>query len=105
MRRGMDYAELLAFQLKLAQLPLPVREFKPFPDRKFRIDCAYPDRLIAIEVDGGEWVVGRHSRGSGMSKDNEKCNRLTAEGWSVFKFVGSDVKSGAAVNFLEGVLR
>jgi very-short-patch-repair endonuclease len=100
-----DYADLLTMLVKALGLPAPVREFRPFPDRKWRIDCAWPDRLVAIEVDGGEWTAGRHSRGKGMQSDCEKANRLTLNGWSVFRLTGSQVNSGYGATLVEQILR
>lgn len=105
MRATTDLADILALHVRAIRLPEAVREFKPFPDRRFRIDLAWPDRLMAVECDGGEWTVGRHSRGTGMQSDNEKCNRLTLEGWSVFRVTGAQVRSGYAVALIERALR
>lgn len=99
-----DYADMLAFQLKASDLPRPEREYQPFPDRRFRLDCAWPDRRLFVECDGGEFlrVVGRRHGGA---KDCERWNLLTLAGWRGFRFVGSQVKSGEAVDILARVLK
>jgi len=99
----LDLADVLHGQIRALRLPDPVRELRPFADRRFRLDLAWVDRLLFAEVDGGEWMGGRHGRGAGMARDCEKWNRLTAEGWTGFRFTGSMVRSGEAVNFLEQV--
>lgn len=53
--------------------------------RKWRFDYAIPNEKIALEVDGGVWVGGRHTTGSGFTKDVEKFNTAAALGWLVFK--------------------
>jgi hypothetical protein len=53
-------------------VPAPEAEFKFAPDRKWRFDFCWSPQRIALEVDGGIWVGGRHTRGSGFAKDMEK---------------------------------
>jgi len=47
-------------------------EYRFHPERKWRFDYAWEAQLVALEVEGGCWVNGRHSRGSGKIKDMEK---------------------------------
>lgn len=98
-----DYADQLQFQLKATGLPLPVREFQPFSDRQFRLDCAWPDRRLFVECDGGEWLraVGRRHGGA---SDCARWNALVLAGWRGLRFVGSQVKSGYALDVLTAVL-
>jgi very-short-patch-repair endonuclease len=81
------------------------REWKPFLDRKNKIDFAYLRLKIAIEVEGGTWSGGRHTRGAGFENDCRKYNRLTLEGWRVFRFTADMVNSGEAIQVIEQVLR
>lgn len=57
--------------------------------RKWRFDYAIPEHRIAIEIDGGVWMDGggRHTRGSGWIKDQEKLNEAAAQGWRVMHFL------------------
>jgi hypothetical protein len=82
------------------------------PTRKWRIDVAVPSlefnlqgetiRLLAIEINGGAWSRGRHTRGSGYVKDMEKLNMLTELGWRVLQFTPQQVRDGSA---LEQIVR
>lgn len=63
-----------------------VAEHKFHPVRKWRMDYACPALKICIEIDGGIFIGGRHSRPIGMLKDNEKFNTAASMGWVVLKF-------------------
>lgn len=95
---------VLAAQIVALRLPQAARELQLVPGRQFRTDLAWPDRLIFAEVDGGEWTQGRHGRGRGMQEDSVKWNALTLEGWTGFRFVGSQVRNGYAAQVLEQAL-
>lgn len=69
------------------------QEYRFHPVRKWRLDFADPVCKIGVEIEGGTWVMGRHSRGSGYAKDCEKYNELAASGWRVFRY--TSVKSMA----------
>lgn len=66
------------------------REVRVCPERRWRADFAWPERRIFFEIDGGEFVFGRHSRRLGA--DAEKLNWAQIIGWQMFKFPTSLVK-------------
>jgi len=96
--------ELFARQVQACRLPTPTRELSPISGRRWRIDFAWPEHLLAVEIEGGTWVAGRHSRGSGFAKDCEKYNALQMAGWTVLRFTGDQVESGQAINVAEQAL-
>lgn len=67
-------------------VPIPEKEYKFHPSRKWRLDYAWPDTKLAVEIEGAIWINGRHTRGSGFSKDMEKYNTLTLWGWHLLRF-------------------
>lgn len=69
-----------------------VSEHKGIPNRKFRFDCANPSQKIAIEIEGGLWIRGRHNRPIGMGQDMEKYNLATLEGWKVLRYSPETLK-------------
>lgn len=71
--------------LKLEQIPLPVPEYRFHDARKWRTDYAWPQWKVALEVEGGAWTNGRHTRGSGFLRDMEKYNELAALGWRLIR--------------------
>jgi very-short-patch-repair endonuclease len=62
-------------------LPRPIPEYQCHPTRKWRSDFAWPEYKLTLEIDGGIWINGRHTRGAGWLKDTEKLNTLAAMGW------------------------
>ncbi len=100
-----DYAEALLFQLQLSGLPTPQREFLFHHKRKWRFDIAWPDLLIAVEIEGGIWVGGRHVRGEGYEADCEKYNAAQLDGWMVLRFTPGMLKGGKAAAMIEKVLQ
>ena len=66
-------------------------EYKFHDTRKFRFDFAFPLYKVAVEIEGGVWSKGRHTRGSGFIKDMEKYNLATSMGWSILRYTPSDL--------------
>lgn len=62
-----------------------VREYKFHPVRRWRFDYAIPSHKVAIEVEGGVWTQGRHTRPKGFLGDMEKYNTATAMGWRILR--------------------
>jgi hypothetical protein len=102
---ALDYSEALAFQLQLAGLPIPQREFIFHKRRKWRFDLAWPELLIAVEVEGGVWVGGRHVRAEGYEADCEKYNEAQLSGWMVLRFTPGMIKQGKAGGIIEKAIR
>lgn len=70
----------------------------------WRFDLAWPAALLAVEVDGGGWVNGRHSRGAGMESDCAKFSLAVALGWRVMRVTPRQVKDGRALRWVERAL-
>jgi hypothetical protein len=64
---------------------MPLIEHKFHPTRKWRFDYAWEDYRIALEVEGGVWVGGRHTSGAGFVKDMEKYNEAACLGWRIIR--------------------
>ena len=82
----------------------PVREHQ-FCARKWRFDFAWPERKLAVEVEGGTRSgKSRHSRGDGFEKDAAKYNRAARDGWTVLRYSTRMVTDGTAINEVLEVL-
>ena len=106
---GMVYKESagefeLTLQMKLAGLTGWAREYRFDPVRMWRIDFAWPQIRLAVEVDGGNWSGGRHVRGAGFAKDAEKQNAMTLAGWHLLRYTTEMVKTGVAVQQITDML-
>jgi len=97
--------DTLMAMIKLVKLPEPVREYRFHDKRRWRFDFAYPDKQIAIEVEGGVFKQGRHTRGTGYTKDCEKYNAAAENGWRVFRYTTAQVNQGLAIEQLKRVLQ
>lgn len=89
--------EWLAKQLELTGLGGFEREYRFHPTRRWRFDFAWPDKKLAVEVEGGTWTQGRHNRGGGFEKDLEKYGEAMLLGWNVYRCSTGMVKSGKAL--------
>jgi very-short-patch-repair endonuclease len=83
----------LVLPMLLSVSPDAVAEFKFHPSRKWRADFAMPGAKILIEIDGGVWSGGRHTRGSGFIGDMEKLNAAACLGYRVLRYTPQDCKA------------
>ena len=98
--------ESLATLLRWHGLPAPQREY-PFAKelgRRFRADFAYPDAHLLIEVDGGSFVAGRHSRGTGFELDAEKASLAATLGYRVIRVTPRHIADGRAITWIKAAL-
>lgn len=77
------------------------QEYKFHPKRKWRADFFITGTKILVEVEGGIWNGGRHTRGKGYLGDMEKYNEAAAMGYTVLRFSTEQVKSGLALKKIE----
>lgn len=63
-------------------------EFKFHPTRKWKVDFCDIGNKIAVEIEGGAWSQGRHTRGAGFVKDAGKYNQLTVSGYRLLRYTG-----------------
>lgn len=83
------------------------KDFKPEPEfnfsGRFRFDWAFSDVKIAVEVDGGNMMVRRVTKGRNAGRlipvgghvqesDYKKLNRAASLGWLVFRFTPGMLK-------------
>jgi len=69
-----------------------VGEYRFSPLRRWRFDIALPSYKIAVEIEGGIHVGGRHVRGKGYAEDCEKYRAAVLLGWRVLRYTAQDAK-------------
>jgi hypothetical protein len=82
-------AEFLALVSRTA-LPLPTSQYEVWdgPLLIARVDFAYAERRLAIEVDGYEF----HSRYDRFQSDRARRRKLTELSWEVVEFTAEDIR-------------
>jgi len=74
-----------------------VAEYRFAPSRRWRFDCAWPSQRVAVELEGGVYNQGRHTRGAGYAADCEKYNTAALLGWVVLRFTARALDDPDAV--------
>lgn len=112
-RAGSRYEAELERNMKLEGLPTPELQhrFAHHLGRQYRFDFAWPERLLAVEVDGGRWLVRRGKNGRPVPvgfhnhiDDYRKLNLAARLGWRVMRFMPEMIRSGEAVQELKSWL-
>ena len=74
---------------------LLIKEYQFVPNRKFRMD--YYGELngikFCVELEGGIYVRGRHTRPSGFLRDMEKYNLAAQQGIFVFRVPSHNISA------------
>lgn len=92
-------------------------EFQFDPARKWRFDFVishagtmWPvgmqtvEGVVALEVEGGVWTGGRHTRGSGFVKDMAKYNRAACLGWRILRTTPDELCMQETVDMVKEAL-
>lgn len=104
---------LLAEQLRQAFIEFQ-REFRFAPLRRWRADflvgsggrcpdCELQWSLL-VEIDGGAYIGGRHSRGSGVEADCEKASAAAILGYRVIRLTPKQVEDGRGLAWIRAAL-
>jgi very-short-patch-repair endonuclease len=69
------------------------REYKFHPKRRWRLDFAWPEIKLAVEIQGGVHSRKRsgHTTGAGVQRDYDKNNAAVLLGWRVLFFSSRDL--------------
>lgn len=85
----LGHQKLLLLHVNAAKLPLPVFEYQFHPTRQWKIDAAWPEYKLAVEIEGGIYM-GRgtgHRSITGFEAGLEKYNQLAIEGWFLIRIL------------------
>jgi very-short-patch-repair endonuclease len=103
-RSNLDW---LAFShiLRSEGLAMPLTEHRFHVTRRWRFDYAWPEHRIALEVEGGVWVGGRHTSGAGFVKDMEKYNEAACLGWRIIRCQPRELCSTKTVDTIKRAMQ
>lgn len=73
-------------------------------DRKWRFDFAFPAARLAIEVQGGIYSGGRHTRGAALVKEWEKLNAAAVAGWRILYCQPREIQTVAFARVVKAAL-
>jgi very-short-patch-repair endonuclease len=105
--------QTLAAQLEQAGIPFEREVMFAAPKRRWRADFAVyqvfagmlsqrPELLV--EIDGGAFIGGRHSRGQGVANDCEKTSAAAILGYRVIRTTPAQVADGTALSWIQQAL-
>ena len=101
-----DLEDALEFQMRAVGITKTmVREHVFAPPRRWRFDFAWPDLMVALEVEGGSWIRGGHNRGADFERNAEKYNEAALQGWLLIRVTTNMIKDGRAVAVAERAVR
>jgi len=90
--------------LSEAGITRPHTEYRFHEKRKWRFDYAWPESMVALEVEGGVWTRGRHVRGAGFIRDMDKYNAAAVLGWRVVRVTPDNLCTRATEDLLRSLL-
>ncbi|HGW5129458.1 TPA: DUF559 domain-containing protein [Acinetobacter baumannii] len=99
-RQPSEGETVLATHLRACKISFE-QEYKFHLKRKWRADFLITGTKILVEVEGGIWSGGRHTRGKGYIGDMEKYNEAAMMGFTVLRFSTEQVKAGVAIKQIE----
>ena len=94
----------LATHLKSLRIDFE-REFKFCESRKWQADFHLIGKNILVEVEGGIWSGGRHTRAKGYLGDMEKYNEVSKMGYTLLRYSTEQVISGKAIKEIEQLVK
>lgn len=84
----------LAFAAQLGERADWEREYAFCPPRRYRFDFANRKLKLAVEIEGGTWIQGRHNRASSIEADFRKYNLAACLGWKILRGTTAMAESG-----------
>jgi very-short-patch-repair endonuclease len=91
--------ETFALHCRLELTHQPEREFKFHPTRGWRVDFAWPDRKLAVEIESSV-----HRIKNRFASDIPKYNALALGDWTLLRFTAKMVDSAEAIDTVKAFL-
>jgi very-short-patch-repair endonuclease len=90
--------------LRREGLPIPEHEWRFDAEREWRADYCWPSARLILEVEGGVWTGGRHTRGAGFMADMVKYNRMTELGFRLLRTTPSGLHDLGTIALIKRTL-
>ncbi|MGN1386432.1 MAG: hypothetical protein ACI4XS_07510 [Bacillus sp. (in: firmicutes)] len=82
-----------------------MKEYYFHPKRRWRFDYAIPEYRIAIEVEGGVWTQGRHTRAKGFLGDIDKYNTAAVMGWMLVRTTPNKLITKQTMDYIKQAIQ
>ena len=98
---------ILLTEIKQEGLPAPTLEHRFHGIRRWRFDLAWLPQRVGMEIHGGVYAHGHHTRGKGFEDDREKSNEAQLLGWRVLRYSPQMIKNDPinVIKQIEKVIR
>lgn len=103
-KKHIDLGAIFLLGVRAFRMPTPIREHRFHSRRMWRFDFAWPELMIAVEIEGGTTINGAHVRPAGYRKDCQKYNEAALLGWKVIRGDSKMVKDGTLLQFAKRAL-
>lgn len=108
-KKGIKSSQFAAIEFanlcERAGLSKPATEATFHPTRKWRLDYYWPAHRLALEVEGGVFIGGGHTSGSGFAKDLDKYNSLTIIGVRLLRCTPSQLLMFDTIDMVRRAMR
>ena len=86
----------IAYTITKFAFDLPAREFRFAPPRRWRFDFAFPEKKVAVEIEGlvsrqNKYEQGHHQTIEGYRSDCVKYREAAKLGWLVLRYTGQEI--------------
>lgn len=100
----MELEKMFLLQIMDENISIPLHEYRFHTTRRWRFDYAWINQKVAVEIEGGVWLQGRHNRPTGFIRDCEKYNAAQEMGWRVFRYTRETLEDWSAIKQIKRVL-
>ena len=90
-RSGLELIFLRVWRSECKDLPEPIRDHRFHDTRRWQLDFAWPDAMLAVEIEGLTRQGGRHQRSRGYRNDVQKYRAAENLGWRILRFTGDEM--------------
>ena len=100
-KKYVDLGAIFLLGVRAYKIPTPIKEYRFHSKRMWRFDFAWPELMVAVEIEGGTTINGAHVRPAGYRKDCQKYNEAALLGWRVIRGDSKMVRDGSLLAFAQ----